>query len=106
MMYKHKLRKGDTVVVIAGKDKGKRARIVKVFAARQRAIVEGVNLVKKHLRRRRQDQQAGIVQMSAALDISNLMLVCKHCNKPTRVGFNIMPDRTKRRLCKKCTGTL
>lgn len=98
----HKIKRNDTVLVIAGRDKGKKGKVLHMFYGDNRAIVEGVNLVKRHKRRTQQDQQAGIAQVPSTLSSSSLMLVCKNCNKPTRVGFITLADGTKSRICKKC----
>jgi large subunit ribosomal protein L24 len=98
----YKIRRNDMVQVIAGKDKGKRGEVLRLFSADSRAIVEGINLVKKHQRRRQQDQQAGIADVPMPIHLSNLMLICKNCNRPTRVGFMVLADGTKSRICKKC----
>ncbi len=101
-----KIRKSDMVQVIRGKDKGKKGKVLVVIPKEQRAIVEGVNLVKKHKRQTRQDQQGGIISIEAPMSMANLMLVCKSCNRPTRVGFSINQDKTKSRYCKSCKQTL
>lgn len=99
----NKIKKGDTVAVMAGKDKGKQGRVMHIHAAQQKALVEGINYVKKHKRRTQQDQQhAGIVQIESPLSLSNLKVVCKNCNAPAKVGFIILKDKTKARVCKKC----
>lgn len=97
-----KIKRNDTVKVISGKDRGKQGKVLRVFQGSERAIVERINLVKKHLRRRREDQQSGIVSLEAPIALSSLMMLCKHCNKPTRVGFTKLKDGKKVRLCKKC----
>lgn len=97
-----KIRKGDTVEIIKGKDRGKRAKVLVVFPWDNRAIVEGTNLVKKHRRRTQQDQQVGIASIEMPIQLSNLMFFCKSCNHRTRVGFMILKDRTKARFCKHC----
>jgi len=97
-----KIRKGDLVQVIKGKDAGKRGKVLKVYPGQGRVIVEGVNFLKKHKRRTQQDQQGGIVSIEAPLAISNLMLVCKSCSKPVRVGFMVQQDGSKVRFCKSC----
>lgn len=101
-----KIKKGDTVAVIAGKDKGKKGKVLRVFPEIGKALVEGVNYVKKHQRRTQADQQhTGIMQVERPLSISNLMVVCKNCQAPSRLGFVILKDKTKARLCKKCNET-
>ena len=96
------IRKNDTVLVIFGKDKGKKGKVLRLFSRDNRAIIEGINLIKKHQRRRQQDQQAGIVKVPSPVDVSNLILICKNCNRATRAGFTMLADGTKSRVCKKC----
>ena len=98
--HKFKLKKEDTVQVIAGKDKGKRGRILKILSDKDRVLVEGVNIVKKAKKRKNQQDRGGIIEIEAALHSSNLMIVCKKCG-PTRIGYKIDKDE-KIRLCKKC----
>lgn len=97
-----KIRKGDTVEVIKGKDKGKRGKVLSFFGENNRAIVEGINFVKKHKRKTREDQQAGIVSIESPISIANIMLVCKNCNHATRVGFSVSSGNAKSRVCKSC----
>ena len=100
------IKKNDTVMVSTGKDKGKTGKVLAVFPQRNRAIVEGVNLVKKHARRTKEDQQGGIVHKEATINLSNIMIFCKGCNRPTKVGFEVLKDGTKTRFCKKCKEVL
>ena len=102
----YKIRKGDTIQVIKGKDKGKKGRVISIISQTKRALVEGVNQVKKHKRKTRQDQQGGIVNIELPISLSNIMLVCKHCSKPVRVGFSVAADGTKQRVCKVCKEVL
>jgi large subunit ribosomal protein L24 len=97
-----KIKRGDTVQIIKGKDKGKRGKVLKMFLAQGRALIEGLNLVKKHKRQTRQDQQGGIVSIEAPINVANLMLFCKHCDRPVRSGITILADGTKSRTCKSC----
>ncbi len=97
-----KLKKNDNVLVIAGKDKGKKGKILKLFSKKEKAIVEGVNMVKKHMRPTRDNPKGGIVSIPAPINISNLMLVCQKCGKSTRIGVKILTDGSKQRICKKC----
>ncbi len=98
-----KIRKGDTVAVISGKDRGKQGKVMHVYPEMNRVLVEGINFAKKHKRRAQQDQQhSGIVSIEKPIQLSNLKVVCKSCNTPTRVGFSILKDKTKVRVCKKC----
>ncbi|WP_319413747.1 50S ribosomal protein L24 [uncultured Cohaesibacter sp.] len=94
-----KLKKGDRVIVLAGKDKGKSGEIVQVFPAEERAIVRGINMVKRH-QRQTQAQEAGIVNKEAAIHLSNLALADPKDNKPTRVGFTVK-DGNKVRVAKR-----
>lgn len=100
MNKKFKIHKDDTVEVIAGKDKGKRGTIVRVITKKDAVIVSGVNIVKKAMKRRSQQDQGGIVEIEAPLNISNVQLVCKKCG-PVKVGYKIDGDK-KTRVCRKC----
>ena len=97
-----KIRKGDIIQAVKGKDKGKKGKVIQVFCARGRALVEGINLAKKHKRQTRQDQQGGIVSIEMPISLANIKLVCKHCDRAVRVGFSILKDGTKSRVCKSC----
>ena len=97
-----KIRKGDTVEVIKGKDRGKKGKVLRVYPLNNRAIVEGINLAKKHRRKTREDQQGGIVSIEIPIKLCNLMLFCKNCNRRARAGFIILKDGTKSRVCKRC----
>jgi large subunit ribosomal protein L24 len=98
--HKFKLKKEDTVEIIAGKDKGKRGRILKILRDKDRVVVEGANIVKKTKKRRNQQDRGGIVEVEAALHISNVAVVCKKCG-PTKIGYKIDGDN-KIRVCRKC----
>jgi large subunit ribosomal protein L24 len=98
--HKFKLKKEDTVEIIAGKDKGKRGRILKILREKDRVIVEGVNIVKKAMKRRTQQDRGGIAEIEAAIHSSNVMILCKKCG-PTRIGYKVAGD-TKTRFCRKC----
>lgn len=100
MDKKFKIRKDDTVELIAGKDKGKRGSVVRVIRDKDRVIVAGVNLVKKAMKKRSQQDRGGIVEIEAAIHISNVMIVCKKCG-PTRIGYKIDGGK-KIRVCRKC----
>ncbi len=97
-----KIKRGDTVLVITGRDKGTMGTVKRVFPRKQRAIVENVRVVKKHQRARREGEISGIVEIEAPIHLSNLMLVCPHCHEPTRVGFRFRDDGRKVRYCKRC----
>jgi large subunit ribosomal protein L24 len=98
---KLKLKKGDRVVVLSGKDIGKEGEITRVLRERNMAIVDGVNVAKKHQRATNATMQGGIIDKDMPVNISNLALLCPSCGK-TRVGYRIDPDGTKFRVCKKC----
>lgn len=97
-----KIKKNDKVKIIAGKDKGKQGKVLQVFPQKEKVIVEGLNLVIKHVRPRRAGEKGQRIQFPASLNVSNVMLVCSKCNKPTRVGYKILENGKKVRICKKC----
>ena len=97
-----KIRKGDIAQITKGKDSGKKGKVITVFTQTNRALVEGLNLVKKHKKQTRQDQPGGIISIEAPISLANLMLFCKQCDRPVRVGFTILKDGTKARICKSC----
>ena len=107
-----KIKKGDVVQVLAGKDRGKQGRVLEARPREQRVIVEGVNIAKRHTKPRPMRDSSrmggagiipgGIVEKPVPLDVSNVMLVCTNCDKPTRVGSGVRSDGTKIRTCKKC----
>lgn len=98
----NKIKKNDIVYVLNGRDSGKTGKVFRVFPGKGRALVEGINYVKKHARKTKSDQQGGIVQKESAIDISNLAIFCKTCNKPSRPGINVLADGTRARYCKRC----
>ncbi|MBI2861720.1 MAG: 50S ribosomal protein L24 [Chloroflexi bacterium] len=97
-----KIRRDDTVLVLAGKDRGKQGKVRSVYPKDHRVLVTGVNIVKRHTRARPGVRQTGIVEKEAPIHISNLMLVCPKCDRPTRVAYQFLPDGNKSRACKKC----
>ncbi len=97
-----KIRKNDTVQVMAGKDRGKRGKVRFAYPKKNRVLVEGINFIKKHSRARGQVKQAGIIDLEAPIDVSDVMLLCEKCNRPTRVGFTFLEDGRKVRICRKC----
>ena len=102
--HKYKLKKEDTVEIIAGKDKGKRGRILKILRDKDRVVVEGANIVKKAKKRKNQQDRGGIVEIEAAVHYSNVAMVCKKCG-PTRIGYKIEgvdKAAVKTRVCRKC----
>jgi large subunit ribosomal protein L24 len=97
-----KIRKDDTVTIIAGKDRGKKGKVRRVIPKEDRVVVEGLNMIKRHSRARRAARQAGIIELEAPVHISNVMLLCNKCGKPTRVGFRLLADGKKVRICRSC----
>ncbi len=97
-----KIKKNDNVLVIAGKDKGKKGKVRFAYPKHQKVIVEGVNFVKKHARATGQARQAGIIDREAPLAVSNVMLLCEKCHKPARIGYRFLEDGKKVRYCKNC----
>jgi len=106
-----KIKKGDKVKILAGKDKGKTSKVLQVFPKENKVSVEGVNLLIKHLRPKKQGEKGQKIQFPAPLDISKVMLICPKCNKSTRVGYKVITvnsesskkaRKRKERICKKC----
>jgi len=101
------IRRNDTVVVTAGKDRGKRGRVLKVVPDRNRVVVEGVNFIKRHTKPNPQRQiKGGVVEREASLHASNVQLVCPECSQPTRLGRRVLEDGRKIRICRKCEGVV
>jgi large subunit ribosomal protein L24 len=96
------IRKNDSVMVIAGKERGKTGKVLRVITEKNRALVERMNMVKRHTRARGPQQQAGILEKEASIHLSNLMVMCDKCNAPVRVGRRILPDGDKVRTCRRC----
>jgi large subunit ribosomal protein L24 len=101
---KIKLRKNDTVKVMTGREKGKTGRVVTIDRVKMRAVVEGLNMVKKAVKQKKQNQKAGITSIEAPLALGKLMIVCKKCG-PTRIGY-LVSESGKKRVCRKCGGDL
>ncbi|MBO8158050.1 50S ribosomal protein L24 [Thermosyntropha sp.] len=97
-----RIKKGDNVMVITGKDAGKKGKVLRAFPKEGRVVVEGVNKVKKHQKPSRAVPQGGILKIEAPIHVSNVMLICNKCNRPTRVGAKILDNKEKVRVCKKC----
>lgn len=96
------IKKEDTVVVITGREKGKKGRVLSVVPSKSKLIIEKVNIIKKHMKPSRKYAQGGIIEKEAPVHISNVMLVCPKCGKPTRIANVIMESGRKVRACKKC----
>lgn len=97
-----KIKKGDTVLVTRGKDKGKKGKVLSVNREKQRVVVEGVNIQKKHTRPTQRTPQGGVITQEGSIAVSNVMLVCPSCGEPTRVGYLAKDKDLKVRVCKKC----
>jgi large subunit ribosomal protein L24 len=96
------IRKNDTVLVISGDEKGKRGRVLSVDPKRQKITVEGINIIKRHMRPSPRYRQGGIIEREAPIHRSNLMLLCPKCDRPTRISHIFLEDGRKMRSCKKC----
>jgi large subunit ribosomal protein L24 len=100
-----KIKKGDLVLVIVGKYKGKKGKVLRVFPKKNKVLVEGVNLLKKSIRPRREGEKGQIIEVPHPIDVSNVKLICPKCKQATRVGYRIEKTETKKiktRVCKKC----
>ena len=101
------IRKNDTVIVRTGKDRGKRGRVLRVIADKNRLVVEGVNMIKRHTKANPGKQvKGGIVAREASLHASNVQLVCPECGIQTRIGHKLLGDGRKVRICRKCDGVV
>jgi large subunit ribosomal protein L24 len=101
------VRKNDNVIVITGRDRGKKGRVLRVVPTKNRIVVEGVNFIKKHTKPNPQrNVKGGIVEREAALHASNVQIVCPECGRPTRVGHRRLDDGSAVRFCRKCQGVL
>ncbi len=97
------IRKNDTVLVITGKDRGKKGKVRFAYPKEERLLVEGINFIKKHTRPTGEARQAGIIEREAPIHVSNVMLLCNKCNHPTRIGFRFLQDGRKVRVCHRCS---
>ncbi|MGB9763130.1 MAG: 50S ribosomal protein L24 [Minisyncoccia bacterium] len=95
------IKKGDTVLIIKGKDRNKNGKVIKVYPKENKVVVEGLNLVKKIKRARREGEKGEIISVPRPIDRSNVMLICPHCKKPTKIAIR-RKDKIKHRVCKKC----
>jgi large subunit ribosomal protein L24 len=98
-----KIRKNDNVLIITGKDKGKKGKVRKALPDKDCVIVEGLNLIKRHSKTKGKTRQAGIIELEAPVHVSNVMLICNKCNKPTRVGYRKLEDGKRVRYCHICS---
>ena len=97
-----KIRRDDTVMVVAGKDRGKKGKVRFAYPKHGRVMVEGINFIKKHARPVQQARQAGIIEREAPIHVSNVMLLCSKCDRPTRIGFRFLEGGKKVRICRAC----
>lgn len=97
-----KIKKGDNVYVLSGKDRGKKGRVERILPKRGKAIVTGINIVTKHQKPRRGVKQVGRIVKNMPVDISNLAIVCEKCGKYVKIGYRKLPDGKKERICKRC----
>ncbi len=101
------VRKNDSVIVVTGKDRGKKGRVLKVFPKQNRVVIEGVNFIKRHTRPNpRANIKGGIVEREASMHASNVQIVCPECGAPTRIGRQLLGDGRKVRICRKCEGAV
>jgi len=107
IMLKTHIKRNDLVFVLAGKDRGKTGKVLQVFKDKNRAIVEGINFISKHTRANPQKNvKGGILPKESPIHLSNLMVVCKRCNEHARIGYSIVRDGRKVRICKNCSELL
>ena len=97
-----KIKKGDTVKILAGKDKGRTGKVQKIFLKKSKVLVEGINIYKKHLKPKKEGQKGGIVEIARPLAFGKVVVICPACSKPTRVGYQLDKAGKKLRICKKC----
>ena len=100
-----KIKKNDNIIVISGKDRGKKGKVVKVFLDAGKILIDGINLIKKHNRPKKSGEKGQIIEMPSPIDVSNVKIVCPKCGKPSRIGYNLT-KAGKFRICKKCGQTI
>ena len=96
------VKKDDLVMIVAGKDKGKSGKVLRVLPEKERVLVESINLIKRHTRPSQSNSEGGIIEKEAPIALSNVQLLCQGCNKPARTGLRVLEDGSKVRFCKKC----
>jgi large subunit ribosomal protein L24 len=96
-----KIKKNDKVLIISGKDKGRKGKVIEVFPKKGSLVVEGINMIKKHIRPKKSGEKGQVVQLPSPMDSSNVKIICKNCDKPTRIGYKLSSGK-KVRICKKC----
>lgn len=101
------IKKDDEVLILGGRDRGKKGKVLRLFPSKNRAVVENINMIKRHTRPNPQRNiKGGIVERESPIHLSNLMVVCRECGKPTRVSYSSLSDGKKVRVCKRCGGTI
>lgn len=98
-----KIQKNDNVLIISGREKGKKGKVRKALPSKDSVIVEGLNLIKRHSKTKGKTRQAGIIELEGPIHASNVMVICNKCNKPTRVGYRVLDDGKKARYCHNCS---
>ena len=102
-----RVKKDDEVLILAGKDQGKNGRVLRAFPVRQRAVVENINVLRKHTRPNPQKNiKGGVVERESPINLANLMVICRECGKPSRNGYSELSDGKKVRVCRRCNGTI
>ena len=101
-----RIRKGDTVMVMSGKEKGRRGRVDRILTKENRMVIEGVNMITRHVRARPGVRQAGRIQQEAPIHVSNVMLICNKCDRPSRLRVTFLEDGKKVRMCHRCQETI
>lgn len=96
------IKKNDSIVVISGKEKGKRGRVLSVSPSKESLIIEKINMIKRHMKPSRKQAQGGIIEKESSIHMSNVMMICPKCAKPTRIGNTSLQGGKKVRVCKKC----
>ena len=96
-----KIKKGDNVLIISGKDKGRTAKILKSLVKERMVLIDGINIKKKHVKPKKEGEKGQVISKAVPMDVSNVMLICPKCSKATRIGYKITADK-KFRICKKC----
>ncbi len=100
------IKKNDQVIVLSGKERGKKGKVLRTIPDKSRVIIEGVNLVTRHRKPRKQGDAGGLIQQEAAINACKVMRICPKCSQPTRTGYQILANGSKTRICKKCGETI
>jgi len=101
-MTKIKIKKGDNVLVVAGKDRNKKGKVARVITEKNQVVIDGVNLVIKHMKARKAGEKGQKVKIAKPLNVSNVMFICPKCGKATKIGYRVSAEGDKERICKKC----